>query len=46
MEQGKIYQLIEGEITEVVRFGSEIVPNNPEGLGQLVLNLTYGEGNE
>ena len=43
IKQGHMYQIIEGEVVEVVRFGQEIVPKTAECLGQLVLELNNRE---
>ena len=42
-EEGKMYQMIEGTLTEVVRWGDELIPANDSRahqiIGQQVLNL-------
>lgn len=49
-EHNRMYQIINEEVVEVVRHGDEILPvtdpRTSQILGQLTLELTYGETNE
>lgn len=44
-DEGKMFQVIQGEPTEVVRWGDQLLPHNhpllKECIGQLVLELTH-----
>jgi hypothetical protein len=48
-EHNRMYQIINEEVVEVVRHGDELLPvtdpRTSQILGQLTLELTYGETN-
>ena len=49
-DHNRMYQIINEEVVEVVRHGDELLPvtdpRTSQILGQLTLELTYGETNE